>query len=160
MLLIAAFEDFAVVGFAFLLPLSTQEVVLGGRVKLEAQLPAADHIVAAPCRVICHDITAAVVGGVVAGLLSDSDAAAAAAAAAGQDASTTALSTASSSSSSAERQELLQELHDSLEQMIADRSERMQAAYRQLNLPVPDLSIDGGSSDGSSGSAKRQLTGR
>lgn len=71
-----------------------------------------------------------------------------------------------------EREELMQELQQQLELLIDARQDELRAAYKQLGLGEPDLSLGGGSSSGSGGGSKdddgsgsdssrrKQLTGR
>jgi len=92
------------------------------------------------------------------GLLPGSDAeqdAAAAAAAEGED-------PAEAADSKAQREALLEQLHVQLEQMIAEKQDVLNAAFKQLDLPETDWSLDGGDDSGGSGSSskRKQLTGR
>jgi hypothetical protein len=57
-----------------------------------------------------------------------------------------------------EQEELLQQLHEQLEQLIDDRQDDLRAAFKQLGLPEPDLDLGGNPGDDSS--RQKQLTGR
>jgi hypothetical protein len=90
-----------------------------------------------------------------AGLVLDSEeqaAAAAAAEAAGQD----------PAELQGERERLVQQLHEQLQQMLDERQDDLKAAYKQLGLPEPEWSLGSvdGSDDSSSSPKPKQLTGR
>lgn len=89
------------------------------------------------------------------GLLPGSDAEQDAAAAEGED-------PAEAADSKAQQEALLQQLHVQLEQMIAEKQDVLNAAFKQLDLPETDWSLDGGDDSGGSGSSskRKQLTGR
>jgi hypothetical protein len=63
----------------------------------------------------------------------------------------------------AEREQILQQLQEQVQQLVDERQDELRAAYQQLGMPLPDLSLNGSGDDGgSSGSSRqqKQLTGR
>lgn len=63
----------------------------------------------------------------------------------------------------AEREQFLQQLQEQVQQLVDERQDELRAAYQQLGMPLPDLSLNGSGDDGgSSGSSRqqKQLTGR
>lgn len=63
----------------------------------------------------------------------------------------------------AEREQFLQQLQEEVQQLVDERQDELRAAYQQLGMPLPDLSLNGSGDDGgSSGSSRqqKQLTGR
>jgi hypothetical protein len=59
-----------------------------------------------------------------------------------------------------EKEELMQELQQQLDVLIGAHQDELRAAYKQLGLGEPDLSLRGGGNDDSGSSRRKQLTGR